>query len=146
MKSAFVDLPASILVRDHLFLGCVHPVSLQWLNEQQDQTASEIHEELGRPPVFILDLRPVTYPLLVIANHEVAEQVSRVSTLFPWSTTKSPTIKEHEPLLGTDSLFLVDGEEWKGLRKRFNPGFAHSHLITLLPLIMDKTWEFHEAP
>ncbi|KUI59725.1 hypothetical protein VP1G_06949 [Cytospora mali] len=30
------------------------------------------------------------------------------------------------------------GEEWKALRRRFNPGFAPQHLMTLLPSIMDK--------
>ncbi|ROW04907.1 hypothetical protein VPNG_07040 [Cytospora leucostoma] len=30
------------------------------------------------------------------------------------------------------------GEDWKALRKRFNPGFAPQHLMTLLPSIIDK--------
>jgi cytochrome P450 len=34
---------------------------------------------------------------------------------------------------------LEKGEQWKALRKRFNPGFAPQHLITLLPQIVDKT-------
>ena len=31
---------------------------------------------------------------------------------------------------------------WKSLRKRFNPGFAPQHLMTLLPSILDKTQLF----
>lgn len=30
------------------------------------------------------------------------------------------------------------GEEWKALRKRFNPGFAPQHLLSLLPAIVHK--------
>lgn len=36
------------------------------------------------------------------------------------------------------------GEEWKRLRKRFNPGFAPGHLFSLLPCILDKTSVFME--
>lgn len=92
--------------------------------------------------MFVVDLRPVSYPILVVANHAVAEQISRVSALFPWSVTKSPTNHAHDQLIGRDSMNTKEGEEWKLLRKRFNPGFAHQHLMTLLPLIMDKTWQF----
>lgn len=30
----------------------------------------------------------------------------------------------------------LQGEHWKSLRKRFNPGFAPQHLMTLLPSIV----------
>lgn len=30
------------------------------------------------------------------------------------------------------------GEKWKALRKRFNPGFAPQHLLSLLPAIVHK--------
>lgn len=33
---------------------------------------------------------------------------------------------------------MPQNEEWKQLRKRFNPGFAHQHLMTLLPVIAGK--------
>ena len=33
----------------------------------------------------------------------------------------------------------LQGEKWKSLRKRYNAGFAPSHLLTLLPRIMEKT-------
>jgi cytochrome P450 len=36
------------------------------------------------------------------------------------------------------------GEFWKGLRRRFNPGFAHNHLLSLLPQILQKTSIFIE--
>lgn len=33
---------------------------------------------------------------------------------------------------------IYQGEEWKALRKRFNPGFAPQHLLSLLPAIVHK--------
>lgn len=37
---------------------------------------------------------------------------------------------------------MEQGEEWKALRKRFNPGFSTQHIMTLLPSIVDKTQIF----
>lgn len=45
-------------------------------------------------------------------------------------------------LLGPKSTLTAEDEEWKSLRKRFNPGFAPKHLVTLLPAIMDKAGQF----
>ncbi|KAJ5181781.1 cytochrome P450 [Penicillium cf. viridicatum] len=36
----------------------------------------------------------------------------------------------------------IQGQEWKSLRRRFNPGFSHQHLISLLPCILDKMQRF----
>lgn len=33
---------------------------------------------------------------------------------------------------------MPQNEDWKQIRKRFNPGFAPQHLITLLPIIVEK--------
>lgn len=38
--------------------------------------------------------------------------------------------------------YAHQGEEWKALRKRFNPGFAPQHLLSLLPAIVDKVSTF----
>lgn len=48
----------------------------------------------------------------------------------------------YERLLGPRSILTAEAEEWKGLRKRFNPGFAPKHLVTLLHVIMDKAGQF----
>jgi cytochrome P450 len=44
--------------------------------------------------------------------------------------------------VNTDGYWQSD--DWKQLRKRFNPGFAPKHLMTLLPCILDKTDVFLE--
>lgn len=34
-------------------------------------------------------------------------------------------------------MCCYQGHKWKSLRRRFNPGFAPQHLMTLMPLITD---------
>ncbi|KAL1839021.1 hypothetical protein VTK73DRAFT_4145 [Phialemonium thermophilum] len=105
----------------------------------QDYAFRDIQEALGNPPVTFLDMRPVTYGICVVNSHEAAERISRASKLQPWSTPKSPTLSGLVYLTGAESLLNKEAEEWKALRRRFNPGFAPQHLITLLPCILDKT-------
>ncbi|KAK0609597.1 cytochrome P450 [Bombardia bombarda] len=107
-----------------------------------DQVLSEMSDELGNPPILLLDLRPASYPMAVVTSHEVAEQVSRTSKLMPWSTPKSPTMLAFQYLLGKQSIMTQQGEEWKHLRRMFNPGFAPKHLHSLLPCIVEKTRPF----
>lgn len=40
-------------------------------------------------------------------------------------------------------MLFSDGEEWKRTRGLFNPGFALSHLMTLVPSIVDDVTVFH---
>ncbi|KAJ8119615.1 hypothetical protein ONZ43_g3472 [Nemania bipapillata] len=100
-----------------------------------------MHEALGRPPLMLVDLRPVNRPMVLITSHEIAEQVSKASALFPTSPPKS-SLKYLEHLIGPTSIFASHGDEWKMLRKMFSPGFAPQHLGTLLPCILDKTLPF----
>ncbi|RAH81452.1 cytochrome P450 monooxygenase, partial [Aspergillus japonicus CBS 114.51] len=107
-----------------------------------DRVFGEVQQSLGNPPLYLLDLRPVVGVLGIVCSHEVAEQVSRSTKGFPYSMRKSPTMKPLEPLLGPHSVITAEGEQWKALRKRYNPGFAPQHLLTLLPCIIDKAWIF----
>ncbi|KAK4184333.1 putative sterigmatocystin biosynthesis P450 monooxygenase stcS [Podospora australis] len=105
-----------------------------------DHVLYDMQKDLGSPPIMLLDTRPIfQYPMVVISSHEVAEQVSKSSKLFPWSTPKSPTFSEFVHLIGPRSILTRESDDWKGLRKRYNPGFAPQHLMTLLPCILDKT-------
>ncbi|KAK5655633.1 hypothetical protein OQA88_5564 [Cercophora sp. LCS_1] len=90
-----------------------------------DEVFRAMRAQAGNPPILFLDLRPVAWPMLLVASHDIAERVSKASKTAPWSTPKSPT-----------------GEEWKHSRKMFNPGFAPSHLLSLLRPILNKTWIF----
>ncbi|KAH9908359.1 cytochrome P450 [Xylariomycetidae sp. FL2044] len=84
-----------------------------------DMGLTAMYKALRRPPVMLVDLRPISPPLAVIGSYEVAEQIVKSSSRFPYSPPN-----------------------WKALRKRFNPGFAPQHLLSLLPSITDKAFLF----
>jgi cytochrome P450 len=104
-----------------------------------DYIFRDMLEELGNPELFFADIRPISYGMCVVASHNVAEQITRATKQFPYSVPKSPTFKSFGPLIGKTSIIGARDEAWKSLRKRFNPGFAPQHLVTLLPQILDKT-------
>lgn len=110
-----------------------------------DYVLEEIWKDNGRPEFILLDNRPASYPLALIASHELAEQVTRATKLNPYSVTKSPTMQEgFGGMVGKYSLLSENNEPWKAFRKRFNPGFAPQHLLSLLPVIVQKTDVFIE--
>ncbi|KAL1793323.1 hypothetical protein ACET3X_008305 [Alternaria dauci] len=112
------------------FSSTVHP----------DYVFENIWNAQGCPEFMFFDTRPVQYPLVLIASHGMAEQVSKASKTQQYSVTKSPTVQQgFGELVGRYSLISENGESWRGLRKTFNPGFAPQHLLTLLPVIVDKT-------
>jgi cytochrome P450 len=78
-------------------------------------------------------------PINVICSHAVAEECSKPSKSFRYSLPKSYTNKALIPLLGSESLLIKEEEDWKSIRKTFNPGFAPTHLASLMPLIVDRT-------
>jgi cytochrome P450 len=52
---------------------------------------------------------------------------------------------QHDYFMNQDMLISIrfsKNESWKGVRKRFNQGFAPAHLMTLLPGILEKTVPF----
>lgn len=57
---------------------------------------------------MFVDMRPVSKPVALITSHDIAEQVTKSSTLFPWSTPKTPTMKDIIHLLGPSSLISAE--------------------------------------
>ncbi|KAI0097660.1 putative cytochrome P450 monooxygenase [Nemania sp. FL0031] len=105
-----------------------------------DLIIADMHEALGRPPLLLLDNWPFVKPMIVIASHDVAEQVSQSSSQLKFSVPKAPTVERIADLFGYNSILLKQNEEWKAIRTRFNPGFASQHLTTnLLPTIIETT-------
>ncbi|KAM7189863.1 Cytochrome P450 [Naviculisporaceae sp. PSN 640] len=111
--------------------------------QHPDMIFTAMHAAIGRPPLMLVDFRPVTRPMVLVASHEIAEQIAKPSKQFPTSVPKA-SLKHLAPLLGATSILTAQDDEWKALRKRFNPGFAPQHLMTLLPDILDKTAAFVE--
>lgn len=89
---------------------------------------------------MFFDTRPFQYPVFLICSHELAEQVSKATKKDPYSISKSPTINQgFRRLIGDMSILSEEGENWKTHRRLFNPGFAPQHILSLLPIIIDKT-------
>jgi cytochrome P450 len=94
---------------------------------------------------MFLDVRPASYPVALITSHELAEQITKTTKQQPYSTTKTPQMKEGlRRIIGNFSLITLEGESWKALRKQFNPGFAPQHLLSLLPFVVGHTYTFME--
>ncbi|KAJ2983342.1 hypothetical protein NUW58_g6267 [Xylaria curta] len=107
-----------------------------------DEIFKEMWMSMGRPPLMLVDLRPVNAPMVLVPTHDIAEQISKPTQLFPLSTPKSPTWTHMIPIIGESSILGKEGADWKELRRRYSPGFANQHLWRLLPLILEKMGPF----
>ncbi|KAI0813897.1 cytochrome P450 [Xylaria sp. FL0064] len=107
-----------------------------------DKIFEEMWVSMGRPPLMLVDLRPVTAPMVLVPSHDIAEQISKPTQLYPYSTTKSPTWTHMIPIIGESSILGKEGSDWKNLRKKYNQGFTSQHLFQLLPLILKKMGPF----
>lgn len=107
-----------------------------------DYVAEEMAADLGNPPFIFLDLRPLRSPIIIIRSHELGEQITRVSPTWPYSMTKAPMDSMNKALMGVHSMVSMNGEEWRSLRKRYNPGFQPKYLQSLLPGIINHVRTF----
>ncbi|KUI65559.1 hypothetical protein VM1G_01238 [Cytospora mali] len=110
-----------------------------------DAILADMREALGNPPILLVDNWPIVPPMVVVASHEVAEQVSRPSKNSQYSVPKLPSVDRIVDLIGPNSILLKQNEKWKPVRKKFNPGFAPQHLMTVLPVIIEKTRPYLEV-
>lgn len=114
-------------------------------NAHADLAIVSMNRALGRPPLMFIDMRPINDPMVVVGDHEIADQLTKASKIFPTSPPKSSrSLERLLYLTGQTSIFSQHNEEWKLLRKRFSPGFAPQYLITFVPEILDKGLIFLE--
>ncbi|KAH8780055.1 cytochrome P450 52A11 [Diaporthe sp. PMI_573] len=104
-----------------------------------DDVIRDYLPSVGSPPVLFVDLRPINYPMLIVCDHEIADQITKTSTRWASSTPKSPTLGDIWHLTGKHSILTSEGDHWKAQRRQLNPGFAPQHLLTVLPIVLDKT-------
>ncbi|KAL3474422.1 cytochrome P450 [Aspergillus californicus] len=135
----FPQLPSSLLLGHWKIYHSI--MQRGSLGRDYDHIFSEIHDMLGRPHLVLMDFRPLSRPVVFIASHEIAEQISRPTKLFPTSIPRVD-LGHMKPVIGQTSILSAEGDEWKSLRKTFNPLFARQNLLTLLPTILDKTMLF----
>lgn len=107
-----------------------------------DYGFEEIWESLGRPSCFLMDLAPVDQAYLILAEPQIAETIVYPSKQYKYSTPKSDTFSSLRRLIGSESLITRENEEWKALRKRFNPGFQPKHIYSLTTSVVTKTQMF----
>lgn len=65
-----------------------------------------MHEELGKPPIMLVDNWPIVPPMVIVASHEVAEQISRPSKDFQYSAPKSRSVDRIMNLIGPNSILF----------------------------------------
>jgi len=94
-----------------------------------------VREKYGLGDVFYMDAWPLGYPMLAISHPQIAEQ----ALLQPKHESLSGYLS---PITGAHSLIYMEGKEWKKWRSIFNPGFSHSHLMTLIPGIVEDSLVF----
>ncbi|KAI0151833.1 cytochrome P450 [Xylariaceae sp. FL1272] len=107
-----------------------------------DMIFEQMWSSIGRPPVMLVDLRPLSAPLALITSHEVAEQITKSTKDFPTSAPKSSTADYMDPMIGSTSMLRISGNHWKESRKMYNPGFSPKFLSSLLPLILEEMKPF----
>jgi cytochrome P450 len=102
---------------------------------QQPDAFSDLSKNFPQSDgLFYLDLWPFSNPLLIISSPSLAIQTCQQHDL-PKPAVLDPFFR---PLAGGDSLFTMNGAEWKRSRALFNPGFNASNLLGQMGQIVDE--------
>ncbi|KAK6428622.1 hypothetical protein LTR95_015232 [Oleoguttula sp. CCFEE 5521] len=93
-----------------------------------------IKEAYGLGEWFCMDAWPLGPTILVTFLPEMMQEFTVKHT-----TLKHPAVGEFmENFGGEGNLVSAEGATWKKWRSAFNPGFSASHLITMVPAIVDQ--------
>ncbi|KAL9109700.1 MAG: hypothetical protein Q9227_005738 [Pyrenula ochraceoflavens] len=128
-----------------MFLGSFPAVADTWKECPPDADINVLTTMLHRKhelgSFYVLDMYPATpWPTVVINDPTVADQVT-VSSSWP----KHPIARDVlGSLTGPQSIFFAEGETFKYIRSIFASGFTASHLMTLVPALVDDVTVFNE--
>ncbi|KAF1962666.1 cytochrome P450 [Byssothecium circinans] len=89
---------------------------------------------------YLMDLWPMFQPVLMTFSPELAAQVSNKHDL-PKPHDQQDSFK---PVTGGPSLITMNDAQWKIWRSLFNTGFSASHMLTLVPSLVDSVDVFCE--
>ena len=79
-------------------------------------------------PMFYIDTWPFAPPILVVADPDLAYQITQLHSL-----PKFHALRQYmRPMTGGNDLVSMEGKEWRAWRKIFNPGFSSGHLMKLV--------------
>ncbi|KAF2663601.1 cytochrome P450 [Microthyrium microscopicum] len=99
-----------------------------------------LRNEYNLGSFFYFDVWPMGPPTLIICDAEIADQVTVKNSL-----DKHPMVKEYlKQHLGLDNMAAANGTVWRKARTVYNPGFAMSHLMTVIASIVDDMETFNE--
>jgi cytochrome P450 len=98
------------------------------------------HPELFKCGAALLDMWPLTRPMLVVFNPEMMAQFCQDVSLL-----KADLItEEFTPFTGCKDLLSLEGQEWKKWRKIFNPGFSVQNIATMVPAMIEEISVFRD--
>lgn len=101
----------------------------------------EVSRRFSKGGACYLDLWPFAEPFLVITSPYLANQV----TSPPIALEKPDALRKWTwSISGGVSLFDAKAEEWRPLRTLFSRGFAASHMMSLVPSILEETHVYCE--
>lgn len=83
-----------------------------------------------------MDWWPVGPKWLIICQPELISKYVTTTQSLPKSKLTTGFV---DRLLGKNNIIGLEGHEWKMMRSIFNPGFAATHLISLVPYIVDSS-------
>lgn len=95
----------------------------------------------GWPSLLVLDVWPISRPLLVFTNYEIVEQLSETIKLGGSIQTQS-IISAICGSSGPNSSSPKFNEEWEAIRNKYEAVLAHQHHLRLAPSVMGKTQSF----
>jgi cytochrome P450 len=88
---------------------------------------------------LLVDLWPVSPPLLIVGDPEVAVQITNKYNL---PKTRHNSEESLRPIVGGPSMISMNGDEWKLWRGLFNPGFSAANMTNYISYIVDCTETF----
>lgn len=97
-------------------------------------------EEHADTEVFLMDYWPVFQPMLMISGADLAIQASTKYDL-PKPRDQQESFR---PIIRGPSLLTMNEQQWKTWRSLFSSGFSASHMLSLVPTIVDSMDVFCE--
>lgn len=104
--------------------------------------AHMMRQKYGLGDFFYLDLWPLAPPQLVIAQPQLASQITQKMNLPKESAVMQ---KWTGPILGKKSMVTANGHDWRIARKSFTPAFQPQKLLQHVPSIVDDALDFCEV-
>jgi cytochrome P450 len=97
-----------------------------------------VYKDFADTEIFVMDYWPMYEPSLMITSPEISAQVSNEFNL----QRDERELKYFGPVVGGPSLITMTNEDWEYWRTLFNPAFSSTHMLNLVPSIVDSVEVF----